>query len=139
MLDLDRIAVDPALSQEGVWAEFFGGRFLIARRGQVYNARLGQLYMDNKDEIKKDTPEGVKALMGIYQRAFAETVLLGWEGIGRGGVEIPFTVEAAYDLLSDPRQTELATFLEQFSLNHSNYQKVTEAEVADQVKSSAVS
>ncbi|QBJ04562.1 tail assembly chaperone [Pseudomonas phage Lana] len=139
MLDLAKIAVDPKLSQEGVWAEFWGGRFLLARRGPAYQARLGELYLEKKDLIKSDTKEGTEALMEIYQRSFADTVLLNWEGVSDEGVEIEFSPEAAFKVLSDPRLAELTTFLEQFSLNHSNYREAAEAEVADNVKSTAVS
>lgn len=140
-LDLDSIAVDPNLSQEGVWAKFLGGEFLLARRGPEYNARLGSLYNENLATIKDKTQPEVsgRMVLEIYQRAFADTVLKGWRGITKGGVELEFSPETAFQILSDPRQAELATFLEQFSLNHGNYQAAVEAEVANDVKSSAVS
>lgn len=140
-LELDSIAVDPTLAQDGVWAEFLGGRFLLARRSHEYNAKLGQLYNENLAIIKdKANPEvSTKKVLEIYQRAFAETVIKGWEGITKGGVPLPFSAEAAFMILSDPRQAELAQFLEQFSLNHGNYQAAVEAEIAHDVKSSAVS
>lgn len=140
-LDLDSIAVEPNLAQDGVWADFLGGRFLLARRGHEYNARLGQLYNENLALIKdKSNPEvSTKKVLEIYQRAFSDTVLKDWEGISRGGQPVEFSAEEAFKVLSDPRQAELAQFLEQFSLNHSNYQTAVEAEVANDVKSSAVS
>lgn len=140
-LDLDSIAVEPNLAQEGVWADFLGGRFLLARRGHEYNAKLGQLYNENLALIKdKANPEvSARKVLEIYQRAFAETVVKNWEGITRGGVPVEFSAEEAFKILSDPRQAELCQYLEQFSLNHSNYQAAVEAEVANDVKSSAVS
>jgi hypothetical protein len=141
MLELTSIAVDPTLSQEGVWADFLGGRFLLARRGHEYNARLGQLYNENLAVIKdKDNAEvSTKKVLEIYQRAFADTVLKDWEGITENGKKLEYTPEVGFRILSDPRQAELSTFLEQFSLNHGNYQAAVEAEVANDVKSSAVS
>lgn len=140
-LELDSIAVDPSLAQEGVWAKFLGGEFLLARRGHEYNARLGHLYNENLAAIKdKTNPEASSRLvLEIYQRAFADTVLKDWKGITQGGVPLEYTPEVGFKILSDPRQAELATFLEQFSLNHSNYQGAVEAEIAEDVKSSAVS
>lgn len=143
-LELDSIAVDPSLAHEGVWANFLGGEFLLARRGPEYNARLGQLYNENLAVIKdKSSPEAVnkstKMVLEIYQRAFADTVLKDWKGITKGGKKLKYTPAKGFEILSDPRQAELATFLEQFSLNHGNYQAAVEAEVASDVKSSAVS
>lgn len=140
-LELDSIAVEPTLAQEGVWANFLGGEFLLARRGPEYNARLGQLYNENLAVIKdKTNPEvSAKKVLEIYQRAFADTVLKDWRGITKGGKKLKYTPEKGFEILSDPRQAELATFLEQFSLNHANYQAAVEAEVASDVKSSAVS
>lgn len=141
MLELNSIAVDPALSKEGVWADFLGGRFLLARRGPEYNARLGQLYNENLALIKDKTdPElSGKKVLEIYQRAFADTVLKDWEGVAQAGKPLPYTPEEGFRILSDPSLAELATFLEQFSLNHANYRAAVEAEVANDVKSSAVS
>lgn len=140
-LELSTIAVDPELANKGVWAEFYGGRFLLARKGAEYDNRLGQLYNENLAVIKnKDKEkESQDMVFQIYQRAFTDTVLKDWEGITEDGKELKYTSQVGMRVLSDPRFRELATFLEQFSLNHSNYRTAVEAEVATDVKSSAVS
>lgn len=137
-LDIDDIAVDPQLASKGVWANYMGGEFLLARKGADYNARLSELYLENAEVIQSKTPESAEKIMEIYQRAFCEKVLLDWK-ILRGGKKLKYTPETAREILKDPRFAELTSFLENFSMNHANYREAKIAEVAKQVKSSAVS
>lgn len=139
MLELNSIAVEPELAEKGVWADYMGGKFLLARRGPRYQARLVDLYNSNIDLIKSNTPEGNEKSLEVFRQTFAETVLLNWEGITRNGVPLAYTPEEGLKLLSDPCMFELTTFLEGFSNNHTNYQIKVEQEVAEDVKSSAVS
>lgn len=139
MLELNSIAVEPELAEKGVWADYMGGKFLLARRGPRYQARLVDLYNSNIDLIKSNTPEGNEKSLEVFRQTFAETVLLNWEGITRNGVPLAYTQEEGLKLLSDPCMFELTTFLEGFSNNHTNYQIKVEQEVAEDVKSSAVS
>ena len=139
MLDINSIAIDPELARKGVWAEYMGGKFLLARRGPEHDARLGQLYNENEEVLKKEGEEGSRMLIYIYQRAFCDTILLDWKNVGASGKPIKFSPEEAMKIISDPRFTELATFLEKFSLHHSNYTKLQTAKVAKNVKSSAAS
>lgn len=138
-LDIEDIAIDPKLATEGVWTYYMGAEFLLARRGPAYQDRVGHLYQENAELIKSKSEEGLKKLVWVYQRAFADTILKDWKGINKGGKKWKFTPDAAMELLSDPRYTELAHHLETFSLSHHNYKEVVNAEVAKQVKSTAVS
>lgn len=138
LLDIDDIAVDPTLASKGVWTNYMGGEFLLARKGSEYNSRLTELYIENADVIQAKTPESTVKLMEIYQRAFCEKVLLDWK-ILRGGKKLKYTPETAWEILKDPRFAELTAHLESFSMNHANYREAKIAEVAKQVKSSAVS
>ena len=139
MLDINQIAIDPELARKGVWAEYMGGSFLLARRGPEHDARLGQLYNEHEDVIKKEDDEGARMISYIYQRAFCDTILLDWKNVGMGGKLIKFSPDEAMKIISDPRFTELAVFLEKFSLHHSNYTQLQTAKVAKNVKSSAAS
>lgn len=137
MLELSSIAIDPELAATGTWLEYMGGRFLVARQGPAHQERIGTLFNENAELIKSGTPEGNAKLLEIYQRAFADTCLLNWEGVAEKGQELEYTPDLGFKVLSDPRYQELATKLEQFSLMHSNYRKKVEADVAQEVKSSA--
>lgn len=139
MLDINNIAIDPELARKGVWADYMGGSFLLARRGPEHDARLGQLFNENEAVIKLENEEGGRMLAHIYQRAFCDTILLDWKNVGIGGKAIKFSPDEAMKIISDPRFTELAIFLEKFSLHHSNYTKLQESKVAKQVKTTAAS
>ena len=137
MLELNSIAVEPDLAENGMWAEYMGGRFLIARRGPRYQARLVELYQENMDLVKSNTPEGDEKSLDIFRQAFSDTVLLDWEGITENGKPLPYSKKAGHELMKNPRLFELTNFLESFSNNHTNYQLKVEEEAAQEVKSSA--
>lgn len=143
MLELSSIAIDPALANKGAWFEYMGGRFLVARQGAQHQEVLGLLYQEAaeivnaKDSEGRPTVEASAKLIEIYQRAFAQTCLVDWDGITEGGEPLPYSAESAFKILSNPRYQELTSKLEQFSLMHSNYRERVQEEVAQTVKSSA--
>lgn len=138
-LDIENIAIDPKLATSGVWTTYMGGEFLLARKGPAYQDRLGALYQEHFELIKSKSEEGIKKLQWIYVRAFAETVLINWRGINKGGKTWKFSVDAATELLGDPRYVELASHLEAFSLTHEHYREAVNTDVAKTVKNTAVS
>lgn len=146
MLILSSIAIDPKLSSGGVWAPYMGGEFLLARKGPTYQARVGELYTQNKEAIDaKDanglmTPEAVLKMQEIHVIAFCEHVLLDWKNVGeKESGEIKYTPEIGIKLLMNPVYAELAAHLENYSANHYYYRAAANLEVAKVVKSSAVS
>lgn len=144
MLDIESLAIDPELARGGVWTDYMGARFLLARPGEAYQARLVSLYNEHIDLIKKATPEGNQKAADIFKQTYAETVLLDWADVGtkdEKGVLIPikYTPEIGFKVLSDPRQFEFAGFIERFVNNRTNYQQHVEQQVATDVKSSAAS
>lgn len=146
MLILSSIAIDPKLSAGGVWAPYMGGEFLLARKGAAYNARLGELYTQNREVLEKRddknliTPDGVAKMQEIYTVAFCEHCLLDWKNVGeKDEGEITYTPELGIKLLLNPVYAELAQYLENYSQNHAHYRAVADEQVAKTVKSSAVS
>lgn len=138
MLDLDSFAVDPKMATEGVWAPYYGGQFLIARPGPEYQARLMELYMENKDLIGKGTPEGKAKDLEISKIAIGEKVLIGWKDIcDKKKKVIPYTKERSVELMLNPAFYELQQFIENFSNIRENFQVRTEREVATDVKNTA--
>lgn len=47
----------------------------------------------------------------LYAKVLANTIVKDWEGVTYDGDEIPFTVEACENLLSDPRMVDLVNHL----------------------------
>lgn len=143
MFEFEQIAVDPLAVEEGVWATYLGGSaFKLRRPGAAYRQRLVELYResggtgDNKDDTSVEA--GLKAL-DIYRRAAAEHLLVDWKGVSENGVEVPYSQERAYAILSNPRYMDFHDFVENFVNNRENYRAKTDQEVADTVKDSAVS
>lgn len=146
MLELSSVAIDPSLASKGVWADYMGGKFLMARHGHSYNQRLGELFNSNRDAVSKKDPdsgllsiEAAAKLREIHVQAFCETVLLDWKDVGEKGKALKFSTKTAMKILMDPRYQELTDFLEGFSRNHYHYRDVSNQEVADGVKTTAVS
>lgn len=140
--DFDNIAVDANKAREGVWVEYMGGRFKIARftnpeadmaRKEVqmrHYAKLQEALKDGKDTI--DMEEYQKEMAFVM----AEHILLGWEGVGRGGKELEYSVENAAEVLSNPNLYEFYQFVLERSVSHDNYRLDTE-QVVEDVKTSA--
>lgn len=149
MLILSSIAIDPKLANGGVWAEYMGGRFLLARKGPAFQARVGELYtehkaiIDAKDANELMTPEAILKMQEIHTIAFCEHVLLDWADVGEKGAKgdepLKYTPELGAKLLMNPVYAELAAYLENYSANHFYYRAAANLEVAKKVKSSAVS
>ncbi|MNX91039.1 hypothetical protein D3C86_1231070 [compost metagenome] len=139
MLDFSTIAIEPELAQEGVWVPFMGAEFKVARPGPAYQARLVELAKEHWDLINSKTDEGNAKAVEITRKAYAELVLRDWRNVGDKGVEMAYSTDLAFALLCDPRQQEFHDFLDRVVNNRSNYQTKVDAEIAESVKSSAVS
>ncbi len=140
MLDIDSLAVDPAAAEGGVWANFMGARFLIARHNNEAGSFLrSKLALENWDTLSAGGEAAEKVAAEISSKVIANHVLLNWDGITIGGKAVEYTPELGLKYLTDPRFRDLQQFIENFSLNRSNYREKAEEEVADSVKDSAVS
>jgi len=140
MLDIDSLAVDPAAAEGGVWANFMGARFLIARHNNEAGSFLrSKLALQNWDTLSGGGEEAEKVAADISAQVIANHILLNWEGVSKAGEPLEYTPELGLKYLTDPRFRDLQQFIENFSLNRSNYREKAEEEVADSVKDSAVS
>lgn len=140
MLDIDSLAVDPSAAEEGTWASFMGAKFLIARHNSdKANLLRSKLTLEKWDEVTAGDANSEQVAKQINAKVLAEAVLLGWEGVVKGGEEIPYTPEVGYQYLVDPRFRDLAQFVENYSLNRANYRQRAEHEVIESVKDSAAS
>jgi hypothetical protein len=98
----DDFGADSNLQQNGTWVDYGDYSILVAYSGDGNDRfektmerrmRPFRRYLDSKnvktpDSVKKDME---KAFAAVY----AHAVVLDWRGVKRGGVEIPFSAEAA--------------------------------------------
>lgn len=140
MLDIDSLAVDPTAAEEGVWANFMGARFKIARHNaNKADALRAKLTLERWDEITAGTEESDRIASEVNARVLAETVLLDWDGVTKGGQPLKYDPKVGLEYLLDPRFRDLLQFIERFSLNRSNYREKAEEQAAESVKDSAAS
>ncbi len=145
-LDLDTLAVDPVKAKEGVWVNYMGARFRIARlthpdadraRKEVqakFYQKLQEAYEQGKDTPL--TEEDSKVYQDELNHILAEHILTDWEGVERGGKELPYSVETAFEILSDPKFYEFHQFVIEKSLVMDGFRPSEEA-IASDVKTSA--
>jgi hypothetical protein len=140
MLDINSLSVDPVAAEEGTWANFMGARFLIARHNSDRANQLrSTLTLERWDEISAGGEKAEELAREIGAKVIAGAILLDWQSVGDKGVEIPYSAEVGYQYLSDPRFRDLLMFVENYSMNRANHRERSVAEVADAVKSIAVS
>jgi hypothetical protein len=103
-MDIRKYKVNPQSETEGVWVPVGDGRLLIARYNNAkyqtaWRKRVREFW--DKDEGKfKDIPADV--LKRITGECLAEAILVGWDNISEGDVQVPYTKEKAYEYLMDP-------------------------------------
>ena len=140
MLEINSLSVDPTSAEEGTWATFMGAKFLIARHNSDRANQLrSTLTLERWEEITAKDEKADELARQIGTKVLAEAVLLDWKDVGDKGVEIQYTPEVGFQYLIDPRFRDLVQFIENYSMNRSNYRERATAEIADSVKSTAVS
>lgn len=139
-LDIESLAVEPELANGGVWKEFAGASWLIGRyNNEKANSIRSKQVLENLEVIQAGGEAAEKLQERFTLEVLAKAVLLGWKGVTKGGEELEFSEELAYQYLSDPRFSELRNFIENTSVSRANFQHKNEEEVVEQVKDSAVS
>lgn len=140
MLEINSLSVDPTSAEEGTWATFMGAKFLIARHNSDRANQLrSTLTLERWEEITAKDEKADELARQIGTKVLAEAVLLDWKDVGDKGVEIQYTPEVGFQYLIDPRFRDLVQFIENYSMNRSNYRERATAEIADSVKSIAAS
>lgn len=98
--ELDNVKTDATAEVEGVWTDVVAGlRVRIARLGNP-----GYLHYI-RQETQRRTAHGVQELeatdaIDIGIRAMARFILLDWENLQEGGVELEYSVETAERILA---------------------------------------
>jgi len=102
-LDINEFKTDRQLEEEGVWVpvDGAGAKIKVARinnpRYKKYFQRITKPYRRQirSGNLSEDLAE--KLLVD----ALANTILLDWEGLTKGGKKFPYTVDNARQLLSE--------------------------------------
>ena len=126
-----KFAWDKGAEEQGVWRTVFDGaaELKIARfNNPKHNALLRRLRDENEELLKDETTEKAQSkLLEISGLAMAETVLTDWRGIlDEDGNELPYSNEAAYDLLKN--YEEFADLVFNLSLETEQYRRFKEGE-----------
>lgn len=96
---------DESLETKGIWHDFGDyGRFLIARAGGSNKPYAKALERETRP-LRRSLEAGAideERSRALLAKVFADTVVLGWEGvIGRDGEELPFDRDNCRKLLTD--------------------------------------
>ena len=114
-------AVDESKATGGVWYEYEGSEFLIAR---FDNANMRSRFEQMKKPYKRkiDRGEGGEVLEDIMLKAMSETVLLDWKDVSdAAGNPVAFDKDSAYRALKGSKR--LRDAITSFATEEENYFK----------------
>lgn len=102
MLDIfESFATDETAEVNGTWHEFNGAKFLIARSGNRNYAKKLTALVERNQKLLDRKDEAAETLSDqIMIDVLAETILLGWEGVGFKRKPLPYSVANAKTLLA---------------------------------------
>ena len=85
MLDLfQEFHTDTVAEETGVWREIGGGASLLIARAnnRHYNKALADLYEKNAEALERNDDAADKLSTDLMIQVLADTILLGWKGVG---------------------------------------------------------
>ncbi|MAE84064.1 MAG: hypothetical protein CMB80_15080 [Flammeovirgaceae bacterium] len=119
MFNVDSINKDK--KNNGVWADFEGGSFLIAYASKMsFQRELARLQQPYARKIDKGTIDP-KISLDILAEALSKHVLLDWKNVGANGEEIEYTPEIAKKVII--ANDELRGFVSDFSIELENFKQ----------------
>jgi hypothetical protein len=111
------------LSKEagGVWREFEGIRFLIARINNPNTDKIRDAWAAENRSLKEaNKPE--RSSEALWLKILSSAVLLGWDGLdGDDDKPLPYSEEAAHELLSNPKHADFKSWVELESARRKNF------------------
>ena len=121
-MDLNKFKTSGDLSKNGVTVE-------IAEGSTVTVARVGNDNFNKKIRILakkygvsfKNLPE--EKLERLMMECFVGTVLLGWSGLKKDGQDLPFSIEAAIELMLDKEYVDFRTLVENLANEPETFRK----------------
>lgn len=101
MLDIfTSFATDETAEVNGTWLPFNGAKLLVARAGnRKYAKALTKKVETFQKELDAQDDAADKRSDEIMAEVFAESILLGWEGIGFKGAPMDYSKDNAKTLL----------------------------------------
>ena len=124
MAGLNSLAINLKSEEDGIWETLFEMDFLVARAGndawkkrsrklekQAYGNKLRNKDFKRDPEIDQD----------ILIDCLSKTAILDWKHVSLDGVDIPYSPEKSYEVLSDRRFRNLTEALLDTSLNGELY------------------
>lgn len=135
-MEIGKFRTDPTLENQGVWIDLGdGAKILVARAGNRKHAELlSKLTSDPgyKQRHKQDTVTE-EEYETILVTCLAKTILLGWEGLTENGVEVPYTVERAMELL---KMRDFRKLVQESSAEAANFRHAAIGETTESLKKS---
>jgi hypothetical protein len=123
-MDLNKIAIDTKSASEGTWIDIGDGASLLIARwdnpafSKMLRKRVRKGARLGGDSSDTDSDKEMADLL-------AQTVLLGWKGLTAAGEPLPYSKEAAFNLLSDPSLVEFRDLVVRLSQDAANFRKDT--------------
>jgi hypothetical protein len=101
--DFSDFITDPVLEVEGVWRPFGrGSRIKLARwENTDYERLFRKKVMKEREVLQADDDLSAETLKVIIIDVMANTIIKGWENFRINGVETPFSIGKAKELLSN--------------------------------------
>lgn len=113
----------------GVWKEFHGAHFLIARSGNKnYGKALMHAYAQHEDALAKKDEASEKLADEIMAEVFATTLILDWKDVSYKGKALPYSTKNVKMLLSDPKLHEFRSQLLSLADDVENFRLKVEEE-----------
>ncbi|AFU86926.1 tail assembly chaperone [Caulobacter virus Karma] len=122
---LDLFSTDRESEEAGVWIYLDEAE----QTGFKIRALGAKAVLDLREELTKKYQSLIRAggklpdekVEEINLKVIAGGVLADWKGIIVGGEEIPYSAEAAYTVLSNPKLGKMSAFIAQHSMDAQNY------------------
>jgi hypothetical protein len=117
-----KFATSKIAEEEGVWvtvmdAVKFKIRRMNSKRAIEIRAGIEQPYLKLKNKINGEYPNDIAEKLGA--RYLAEASLVDWEGVtDDDGNEIPYSPDAAYNLLNEIKELATLVFTESTSIDN---------------------
>lgn len=118
----DKFSTDEGIEREGVWLDYGGEKFLIARAGGANTKYLQRLQHLSKPYQRQIQMSVFSEEQGreIAAQAFAETVVLDWDGVmDREGNVMLFSKERCKQFLVD--LPEIFADIREFASDFTNF------------------
>ncbi|AAX84860.1 hypothetical protein [Xanthomonas phage Xp15] len=108
--------------EEGVWAEYQGGQFLIAYAGGVkFQRRMTALRKPFRRQEERGDQIDPAVLRKITCQAISEVILLDWKEVASKGEPVPYSREMAFKaLVNDER---FRNFVMEHSMELQNFEE----------------